>query len=210
MLREREVKIHGNFDSFTCTWYGTDELLFNHKRSDKGDGDYRSGRRGRQTVQVYRQPRFKDGHFDHVMAVPEVTKKYGIKAYAHEDEAEVMVSPYLNGCEMIGARVSVKPDDVFADKARLVFGDILFEVIFTPGHTQGGVCFYMPQVKKLLCGDTLFEASVGRTDLPTGSMSTLIRSIRERLFVLDDDVEALPGHGPSTTIGYEKKYNPFL
>lgn len=150
------------------------------------------------------------GHFDHVMAVPEVTKKYGIKAYAHEDEAEVMASPYLNGCEMIGARVSVKPDEVFTDKAKLVFGDMLFEVIFTPGHTQGGVCFYMPQVKKLLCGDTLFEASVGRTDLPTGSMSTLIRSIRERLFVLDDDVEALPGHGPSTTIGYEKKYNPFL
>lgn len=150
------------------------------------------------------------GHFDHVMAVPEVTKRYGIDAYVHEDEAEVMESPYLNGCEMIGVRVSVKPNKTFTDKEELIFSGMLFEVIFTPGHTQGGACFYMPQVKKLVCGDTLFEASVGRCDLPTGSMSTLIRSIRERLFVLDDDVEALPGHGPSTTIGYEKKYNPFL
>lgn len=150
------------------------------------------------------------GHFDHMMAVPEVTKRYGIKSYVHEDEKEVMEESYLNGCEMIGARVSVVPDEVFKDKAELVFGGMLFEVIFTPGHTKGGVCFFMPQVNKLLCGDTLFQASVGRTDLPTGSMGTLIRSIRDRLFVLSEDVEALPGHGPSTTIGYEKKYNPFL
>lgn len=87
------------------------------------------------------------GHFDHMMAVPEVTKKYGIKAYAHEDEAEVMVSPYLNGCEMIGARVSVKPDDVFADKARLVFGDMLFEVILRRDIRRAASVFICRRLK---------------------------------------------------------------
>ena len=70
-----------------------------------------------------------------------MTKRYGIKSYVHEDEKEAMEEPYLNGCKMIGARVSVVPDEVFKDKAELVFGGMLFEVIFTPGHTKGGVCF---------------------------------------------------------------------
>lgn len=150
------------------------------------------------------------GHFDHIMAVLGLKDKYGVDVYAHELEKEVMESTIKNGCAMIGARVSISPDKLFKDRDSLVFGGMLFEVIFTPGHTQGGVCFYMPQVKKLICGDTLFAGSVGRTDLPTGSMGTLIRSIKERLMVLSDDVEALPGHGPSTTIGDERKYNPFL
>lgn len=150
------------------------------------------------------------GHFDHMMAVLGLKDKYGVDVYVHELEKEVMESPVKNGCAMIGARVSISPDKLFKDRDSLVFGGMLFEVIFTPGHTQGGVCFYMPQVKKLICGDTLFAGSVGRTDLPTGSMGTLIRSIKERLMVLSDDVEALPGHGPSTTIGDERKYNPFL
>lgn len=150
------------------------------------------------------------GHFDHMMAVPELREKYGIDVYVHELEKEVMESTIKNGCAMIGTRISISPDKLFKDKDSLIFGGMLFEVIFTPGHTQGGVCFYMPQVMKLICGDTLFAGSVGRTDLPTGSMGTLIRSIKERLMVLSDSVEALPGHGPWTTIGDERKYNPFL
>lgn len=150
------------------------------------------------------------GHFDHIMGADGVRSQYHIPVYVHELDEAVMEDPELNGCPMIGRNVSVKADKFVKDKDCLTFGGMLFQVLFTPGHTQGGVCYYMPQIKKLLCGDTLFEGSVGRTDLPTGSMRTLIQSIREKLFTLDDDVEALPGHGGSTTIGYEKKYNPFL
>ncbi len=150
------------------------------------------------------------GHFDHIMGTDEVRSRYDIEVYVHEKDKEVMESPYLNGCGMIGRQVCVRPDKTVKDHDCLVFGGMMFEVIYTPGHTQGGVCYYMPQTKKLLCGDTLFQGSVGRTDLPTGSMHTLIRSIKDRLLVLDDDVEALPGHGPYTTIGEERQFNPFL
>ena len=84
------------------------------------------------------------------------------------------------------------------------------KVIATPGHTAGGCCYYFEEAGFLLSGDTLFAESVGRTDFPTGSMSTLVRSVRERLFVLPDDTKVYPGHGESTTIGHEKEYNPFL
>lgn len=83
-------------------------------------------------------------------------------------------------------------------------------VIGTPGHTAGGCCYYFAEAGFLLAGDTLFAESVGRTDFPTGSMGTLVRSVKERLFVLPDDTKVYPGHGESTTIGHEKEYNPFL
>ena len=84
-----------------------------------------------------------------------------------------------------------------------------FKVIATPGHTKGSCCFYFEDEKMLISGDTLFEESVGRTDLPTGSMSVLNKSIKEKLAPLPDDVTVYPGHGNRTTIGHEKNYNPF-
>ena len=84
------------------------------------------------------------------------------------------------------------------------------KVLFTPGHTPGGCCFYFDGYKVLASGDTLFAASVGRTDFPEGSMSDLVRGIREKLLVLPGDTEVLPGHMGRTTIGYERQYNPFL
>lgn len=89
-------------------------------------------------------------------------------------------------------------------------GKIKFNTIPTPGHTEDGVCFYNESEKILFAGDTLFNGSIGRTDLPGGSYSTLIASIRERLLVLPDETTVYCGHGPTTTIGDEKKYNPFL
>ncbi len=83
-------------------------------------------------------------------------------------------------------------------------------MLHTPGHTPGGVSYYIDEAKILISGDTLFADSVGRTDFPMGSMHTLVRSVREKLFVLEDDVSVLPGHGPETTIGWEKKNNPFV
>ncbi len=151
------------------------------------------------------------GHFDHILAVPEVRDRYGIQVWLSEQENELMRDPQLNGCDMIGERISISGDCFVRDGQRLTFGGMVFEVTATPGHTAGSVCYYMPQVKKLFAGDTLFEGSVGRTDLPTGSMSQLVRSIREKLFVqYEDDTQVLPGHGGATTLGFEKKYNPFL
>ena len=85
-----------------------------------------------------------------------------------------------------------------------------FKVIHTPGHTKGGCCYYEEREGVLISGDTLFQASVGRSDFPTGSMSTLVKSIKERLFVLPDDVMVYPGHNNLTCIADEKKYNPFV
>ena len=87
--------------------------------------------------------------------------------------------------------------------------DIKLRVITTPGHTAGSCCFYVEEAGFLISGDTLFQASVGRTDFPTGSMSTLVRSIQEKLFVLPNETKVYPGHGDMTTIGFEKENNPF-
>ena len=85
-----------------------------------------------------------------------------------------------------------------------------FQVLATPGHTAGGCCYYVQEAGILLAGDTLFAESVGRTDFPTGSMGTLVRSIKDKLFVLPDETKVYPGHGERTDIGHEKEYNPFL
>ena len=149
------------------------------------------------------------GHFDHIMGAPDLKKHYGIFVYAHELEQEVLASEALNACAMIGTHIRMEADRLVKDGDVLELAGARIRVIFTPGHTQGGVSYYIEDMHAVVCGDTLFEGSVGRTDLPTGSMGTLIRSIREKLYTLEDDVTALPGHGGQTTIGWEKKHNPF-
>ena len=99
--------------------------------------------------------------------------------------------------------------DFFAQIQQKLAGlDVI--VLYTPGHTKGGACYYFPEEKVLMSGDTLFHCSIGRTDFPTGSMSQLVRSVKEQLFVLPDDVQVYPGHDSVTSIGYEKQYNPFF
>ncbi|MDR2156500.1 MAG: MBL fold metallo-hydrolase, partial [Clostridiales Family XIII bacterium] len=100
------------------------------------------------------------------------------------------------------------PDVLLTDGDEVRIGGIVLSVIETPGHTAGGVCFLAG--KTLFSGDTLFRASIGRTDFPTGDYATLIGSIREKLFVLPDDVAVYPGHMEETSIGFEKAHNPFL
>lgn len=177
---------------------------------DPGDDGERIGRymerEGLKPVAIL----LTHGHFDHVMGVPALVEKYGLPVYIHEDEEEILRSPQLNACAMIGARISMTADHLLKDGQVLELAGTKIRVLHTPGHTKGGVSYYVEELHAVICGDTLFEGSVGRTDLPTGSMGTLVRSIREKLFVLDDDVTALPGHGGSTTIGWEKQHNPFV
>jgi glyoxylase-like metal-dependent hydrolase (beta-lactamase superfamily II) len=92
----------------------------------------------------------------------------------------------------------------------ITFGDCVLKVLHTPGHTQGGCCLYIKKENLIITGDTLFADSIGRTDLPGGSHKQLLDSVRVKLFTLPDDVTAYPGHGPKTTIGHEKKCNPYF
>ena len=150
------------------------------------------------------------GHFDHAGGAKELSDVLDIKIYVHEKEKDTMKDPQLNASVMLGKRESY-PADVFVKE-----GDVLelagfsFEVLYTPGHTEGGACYYLREQKVLLSGDTLFCQSIGRTDFPRGSYSQLIRSIKEKLLVLPDDVRVLPGHEGRTYIGYEREHNPFL
>lgn len=151
------------------------------------------------------------GHFDHCMAAQEVADHFKIPVYVHEDEKEIMENPAWNCCGMIGKRLVFTADQYFhGEKDHLSLAGFEIDVLHTPGHTPGGVCFYIQSEGLVFCGDTLFCGSVGRTDFPKGSMSQLVQGIKEKLLPLPDDTKALPGHGEYTTIGSEKKYNPFL
>lgn len=150
------------------------------------------------------------GHFDHVMAAEELSKKYGIKRYVHTIDGEVMKNPVKNVGGMIGLNEGFDYDETVEDGDELTFAGLSFKVIHTPGHTPGGVCFYFEKEGVLFSGDTLFCESVGRTDFPGSSTSALINSIREKLFKLPDLTLVYPGHGEPTKIGYEKVNNPFV
>ncbi len=159
------------------------------------------------------------GHFDHIWGVSALKGAVNreraekglepIKVYALDAEKPLLESARLNVSESAGRACTVSADEFLKDGQELTIAGITLKVIATPGHTAGGCCYYLEEDGLLISGDTLFQDSVGRTDLPTGSMSTLIRSIREKLFCLPDDVKVYPGHGGATTIGYEKENNPF-
>lgn len=148
-------------------------------------------------------------HFDHIWGANDLRKLTGAKIYALEEEKVLCESSQANVSEMAGRACTIRPNVYVKDGDRLTLADITFQVIATPGHTVGSCCYYFEEGSFVVCGDTIFLESVGRTDFPTGDSGCLIRSIREKLFTLPDEVKLYPGHGDSTTVGHEKKYNPF-
>lgn len=150
------------------------------------------------------------GHFDHIMAAKEIAEEYSILIHAFYEEWDLLKDPSLNGAYLIRSKFTLNPHKELRANDLLHMAGIELLVIHTPGHTRGSVCFYHKESQTLISGDTLFKESVGRTDLPTGNSETIKKSISERLFQLDDATKVYPGHGESTTIGHEKKYNPFL
>ena len=148
------------------------------------------------------------GHFDHIYAVNDLKKSLDVPVYAYADEAALMGDSWMNRSKAWAEAMIVKPDILLHDGDELDLAGFHIRVIHTPGHTAGSCCYYFEAEKVLIAGDTLFYESYGRTDLDTGSEAAIMRSLREQLFLLPDDVEVYPGHGDSTTIGHEKKYNP--
>lgn len=148
------------------------------------------------------------GHFDHMMAAEELRVRYGIPVYAHRMEQELLGDARKNLSAYWADAMTLEADHMIEDGQELTIAGIMMRVIHTPGHTKGGVCYYMEQEEVLIAGDTLFCESYGRTDFPGGSVRELFASLRGKLFVLPDSVIAYPGHGQETNIGYEKRYNP--
>ena len=151
-------------------------------------------------------------HLDHCFGNAWAAGRYGVLPMAHEDD-ETLLARMGEQARMFGLPFEVRTEKLggyLKDGDVLTLGKNRIEVIHTPGHSRGGLCFYIPSAGWLISGDSLFEGSIGRTDLEGGSYATLIKSITERLMTLPEDTVVYPGHGPYTTIGDEKKCNPFL
>ena len=184
---------------------GTTDVLF-FDPADQGDYLYQAlQQKGFQVGAIL----LTHGHFDHIWGAQKLRALSGAKMYAYKGEEAVLSDVNLNISEMAGRACTVKPNTYLEDGQEIELLDMKIKVIATPGHTEGSCCYYFEEAGLLISGDTLFQESVGRTDFPTGSFSQLIRSIKEKLFVLPDDVKVYPGHGEATTIAYEKMHNPF-
>lgn len=151
------------------------------------------------------------GHFDHIGGVKGVKKGTGAKLALHGLDEALMADAQEHGA-FYGVNMDEQPapDIHLADGMELEAGGISLKVLHTPGHTKGGVCLYSETDGVVFTGDTLFAGSIGRTDFPGGSFEELMTSIRTKLLSLSDDVRVLPGHGPESTIGRERKSNPFI
>jgi len=150
------------------------------------------------------------GHFDHITAAKNLKKLTGAEIYAHENEKSLLKDPDLNASVRMGYEISIEPDCLLKDNEEFEAAGLTWQVIYTPGHTGGGVCYYLKNEGVLFSGDTLFYESIGRTDFPTGNLQKLMESVKNRLFVLPDETKVYPGHGWSTTIEHEKSNNPFF
>lgn len=154
------------------------------------------------------------GHCDHIGGVSAFKEKHpGLKVISSAREKEILSDPNLNSSiEFFGYGITVDADIYVNDNDELNVGNTTLKFLSTPGHSPGGMCILAKEDENAVCysGDTIFKLSVGRTDLYGGDMDTLINSIREKLYALADDIKVLPGHMGMTTIGDEKRYNPFV
>ena len=150
------------------------------------------------------------GHFDHVFEVTDFRKTLKVEAYIHRKDLWTLEMLWDSGLSMFGLKMP-KPiiNKSFEDEPLFMLGSQSIRVIHTPGHTPGGVCYFLPDSGILFTGDTLFRGSIGRTDLPGGNSSSMRNSLK-KLLSLNDDIVIYPGHGSQTTIGRERRSNPFL
>jgi len=150
-------------------------------------------------------------HIDHVLGNNFVCKTYDLSPVLHQKELPLIEAAPVYGTEWgIAMHPSPAPKSFLKEGDVVRFGKTELKILFTPGHSPGSICLHSEKEKIIISGDVLFYQSIGRTDLPGGDYDTLIKSITEKLFVLDDATKVFSGHGPETNIGFEKKYNPFV
>ena len=151
------------------------------------------------------------GHFDHILAVKELQRRYGLTVYAHGLEADILAHPERVNIPMNLRGLGVTEYTPVSDGDELDLIGYKWKVIHTPGHTCGSVCYYIEEENVIFSGDTIFYRTYGRTDFPTGSFSEITDSIKNKVFAaIDGDVDIFPGHGQSTDLEYEKKHNAIL
>lgn len=151
-------------------------------------------------------------HLDHVFGNKFVFDTWGLKPQFHIGELPILqaVPGYAPQMGFSRYELSPEPEIFLEENGKINFGNSFLDIIFAPGHSPAHLCFYSEADKFLIGGDVLFYRSIGRTDLPGGNHQQLINSIKTNIFVLPDDCEVYPGHGPSTNIGSEKQNNPFF
>ena len=149
------------------------------------------------------------GHFDHIGAVDDLRDLYDIPVFACREEADVLEDPELNLSAAWNESCSTHADRLLDDGEKFTLAGFEIQMLHTPGHTHGSCCYYIPEEGILLSGDTLFAGSVGRMDFPTSSGRAMQASLKRLLCDLPEDTAVYPGHESTTTIGHEKRYNPF-
>lgn len=150
------------------------------------------------------------GHFDHILAAEAIRDRYQIPIYACQKEEKTLQDPKINLTAYHMDSYTLKADVYLTDLQAVELAGFSVQMIETPGHTAGSCCYYLKDEGVLFSGDTVFCGSAGRTDFPEGSTAAIVESLHRLLDALPDDTEVYPGHDASTTIGYEKRYNPFV
>lgn len=150
-------------------------------------------------------------HIDHINAAKAIRESTRAPLMCHKDEAKFVTTAPAQAL-MFGIRPTLPPkvDKTLKEGDEVKIGNITLKVLLTPGHSPGGISLHAAEQKVIFCGDALFAGSIGRTDLIGGDYDLLIRSIREKIFTMPDDTRVCPGHGPDTSVGFEKKHNPFF
>ncbi len=150
-------------------------------------------------------------HIDHILGCEFVKQKFDPVYYTPELDVPLIENAKMQA-DMVGIdfSVAIRPEKYLNEKDELLIGNSKLKFLFTPGHTPGEFCIYIPDIKTCITGDVLFFDSIGRTDLWGGNSDILLKSIHEKLLTLPDETKIFPGHGEQSTIGREKKFNPFL
>lgn len=151
------------------------------------------------------------GHSDHIGGLNGVREATGAPVYISEADSAALTSAKKNLSAYMGEQLTCQPaDKFFVEGEDVEAAGYVFKIYATPGHTPGGVCIHNEENKVVFAGDTIFCESIGRTDFPGGSYKQLLESIKTKLLVLEDEVALLPGHGDTTSVGWERRRNPFL